>query len=179
MQSESFDIDGPLLLSLDRFDDGRGSFCEWFSTKYASHGIPTIFAQDNLSCSKARVLRGIHFQQGQGKLVSVIQGEIFDIAVDLRPDSPSFGKYTSVRLSSNTPQLFWIPPGFGHGFCVLGEEEAKVLYKVTTLYDPALESGIAWNDPEINVDWPVKEPIVSDRDADLPKLSGSGLILPP
>jgi dTDP-4-dehydrorhamnose 3,5-epimerase len=125
--------------------------------------------QDNHSRSIPRVLRGIHFQKNpdQGKLVGALSGKIWDVAIDLRKTSPTFGKSFSLELSDQNGLLLWIPGGFGHGFCVLGEEPADVLYKVDHVYNPKTEGGIMWSDSDLNVKWPVENPIISEKDLKL------------
>lgn len=148
--------------------DDRGFFLETHhQEKYAQGGIPDFFIQDNHSFSKRGVLRGLHAQveHPQGKLVQAIQGEIFDVAVDIRPDSPTFRKWVGRTLSGDNHWQLWVPPGFAHGFCVLSET-AHVLYKCTGLYNKAAEIGILWNDPAIGIDWPVQEPLLSPKDRD-------------
>jgi len=124
----------------------------------------TVFVQDNHSRSFPNVLRGLHYQPGQGKLVSVIRGRIWDVAVDIRPDSETLGQHYSVELSDENGRMLWIPSGFAHGFCVLGDQPADVLYKVTSVYNPVGEGGIAYDDPELGIKWPIENPIISARD---------------
>ncbi len=171
------ELPGTLLLQPRIFRDERGSFSEiWHETRYAGADIPKHFVQDNISNSTRGVLRGLHFQHpyGQGKLVTVLEGEIFDVAVDLRQGSPSFARWSGVRLSAAQRNQFWIPPGFAHGFCVLAES-ALVLYKCTETYRPDCEISLRWDDPAIGIDWPIKEAIVSKKDregfllADIPR----------
>lgn len=151
------------------FDDERGYFLETYkSSSFIENGIDVKFPQDNLSFSKKGVVRGIHFQRSpyeQGKLVSVIHGRIFDVAVDLRHKSNSFGKYVSVNLSSRNHKALWIPPGFGHGFMAL--EDSYVMYKTTNEYRMQYDSGIVWNDPVIGIDWPKMSIIISEKDRKL------------
>jgi dTDP-4-dehydrorhamnose 3,5-epimerase len=138
----------------------------WQRDRYRDAGIPTVFAQDNISSSLRGVLRGLHFQNPhpQGKLVTVIQGEIFDVAVDIRVGSPRAGQWTGVALSSDKMNQLWIPAGFAHGFCVVSEQ-AIVSYKCTETYSPNDELSLLWNDPEIGIEWPkMKEYFVSDKD---------------
>jgi dTDP-4-dehydrorhamnose 3,5-epimerase len=158
-----------LLIDPDVHRDSRGFFLETYHTaKYRAAGIHEPFVQDNHSRSTAGTLRGLHLQtrEPQGKLVRVIAGEIFDVAVDVRLGSPSFGRWVGVTLSAEAFRQCYIPPGFAHGFCVLSSV-AEVEYKCTALYDPASEIGIAWNDPELKIEWPVSQPHLSDRDARL------------
>ena len=155
-----------LRIEPDVFEDDRGYFLELYRTeKYREHGISTAFVQDNLSSSKKGVLRGLHYQldRPQGKLVYAVQGEIFDVAVDIRRGSPTFGKWISNILSSENNHQIFIPGGFAHGFCVLSES-AHVMYKCTDFFDPASERGIIWNDPILQIEWPVEQPILSDKD---------------
>jgi dTDP-4-dehydrorhamnose 3,5-epimerase len=163
-------IPGLKLISLNIFPDERGFFVERYqSDRFAALGIPALI-QDNHSRSKPGVIRGLHYQTdpSQGKLVGVIRGRIWDVAVDLRRDSPTFGKREAIELSDQNELLLWIPAGFAHGFCVLGDEEADVFYKVDSAYNPKGESGIRFDDPDLKIDWPVREPVVSARDRALP-----------
>ena len=155
------------------FGDERGFFYETYQkSRYKEEGIGADFVQDNCSKSTAGVLRGLHFQKlyPQGKLVSVTRGKVFDVAVDLRPTSNTFGQYESVILSAENKLQFYIPEGFAHGFCVLSEE-AEFHYKCTDYYDPTDESGLIWNDPTINIAWPLTDVILSDKDLGQPKFS--------
>ncbi|RLA85081.1 MAG: dTDP-4-dehydrorhamnose 3,5-epimerase [Deltaproteobacteria bacterium] len=156
------------------FSDERGFFMEVYKySEFSAFGITERFLQDNHSRSVKGVLRGLHYQnppRAQGKLVRVLQGEIFDVAVDIRRGSPTYGKWVGVRLSSENRFMLYIPPGFAHGFCVLSDY-AEVHYKVTDEYSPEHEAGIIWNDPEIGIDWPVESPILSERDSRWPRLS--------
>jgi dTDP-4-dehydrorhamnose 3,5-epimerase len=149
------------------FGDARGFFVEtWNQARYAEAGLPERFVQDNLSFSRRGVLRGLHFQNpnGQGKLVYVLQGEVFDVAVDVRLGSPTFGRSVSAVLSNENKRQFYIPPGFAHGFCVTSET-ALFAYKCTEFYEPKSEASILWNDPALGIDWPVTEPELSAKDA--------------
>lgn len=154
--------------------DPRGILLETYhAEKYRAAGIAAPFVQDNQSRSAARTLRGLHAQVGahpQGKLVRTLHGEIFDVAVDVRRGSPSFGRWVAVRLSSQDFRQLWVPPGFLHGFCVLGET-AEVAYKCTEPWDAAAEISVRWNDPEIGIDWPIQDPILSTKDAAAPRLA--------
>ena len=150
--------------------DDRGFFLEtWHERRYREAGIPGPFVQDNLSHSRRGALRGLHAQLDppQGKLVRAVRGEIFDVAVDLRVGSPRFGRWAAARLSGESHHQLWIPPGFAHGFCVLSDE-ADVEYKCTAPYAPGGEIAVAWNDPRIGIAWPVREPVLSARDAAAP-----------
>jgi len=166
------ELDGVLLVEPDVFGDHRGFFMEVYQRgRYREAGIPPDFVQDNISFSVARTLRGLHFQHphDQAKLVYVLRGEIFDVAVDIRIGSSTFGKWTGVRLSADNHHQLFIPAGFAHGFCVLSEN-ALFGYKCSDTYFPQAESGICWNDPDLGIDWPVKDPILSDRDQRYPQL---------
>ena len=158
--------------------DSRGYFFESFrSDRYGAAGITGPFVQDNQSFSRRGVLRGLHYQwpdNVQGKLVSVALGAVWDVAVDIRRGSPTFGKWVAAELSSDNHHQLWIPPGFAHGFAVLSEE-ALVTYKCTAFYSPHDEVSIRWNDPSLDVHWPLSQPLVSDKDARAPLLSA----LPP
>lgn len=166
-------LPGVLIVEPDRFPDGRGYFQEaWHQRRYAEAGIEGPFVQDNISFSGRGVLRGLHLQnpKAQGKLVSVLMGEVFDVAVDLRVGSPHFGRWAAVTLSAENAKQLWVPRGFGHGFCVLGDR-ALIAYKCTDFYDRASELTVRWNDPRIAIAWPIENPSVSDRDAAAPFLS--------
>ena len=164
------------LITPRQFFDDRGYFLESYKqTKFAENGIPESFVQDNISHSKRHVLRGLHFQSHphmQGKLVMALQGVIFDVAADIRPGSKTFGQWLSVTLSSENHQMLYIPAGFAHGFCVLSAH-ATVLYKCTREYTPDYEDGILWNDPVLGIQWPVREPVLSEKDRMLPPLKKS------
>jgi dTDP-4-dehydrorhamnose 3,5-epimerase len=160
------DIEGLLLIEPRVFSDARGFFLEsWNERRYRESGITAAFVQDNLSFSRRGTLRGLHFQNptAQAKLVSVLQGEVFDVAVDVRRSSPTFGRWHGVNLSAENKRQFFIPPGFAHGFAVLSET-ALFFYKCTEFYTPQHEATIAWNDPDIGVRWPVEDPVLSDKD---------------
>lgn len=160
-------LDGCIIISPSVFGDDRGLFQEVYNQRrYEDLGIGDAFVQDNYSRSTQGTLRGLHYQVDcvQGKLVQVLRGEVFDVCVDLRPGSPSFGKSASVILSESNHKQFYIPPGFAHGFYVLSES-ADFFYKCTELYAPEFERTLLWNDPALNIDWPlVGEPILSDKD---------------
>ncbi|MGD8304204.1 MAG: dTDP-4-dehydrorhamnose 3,5-epimerase [Desulfobacterales bacterium] len=154
------------------FKDDRGFFLETYhGRRFESAGLTTVFVQDNMSYSIQNVLRGLHFQvtRPQAKLVQVVSGEIFDVAVDIRRTSPTFGRWVSVHLSEQNNRQVYIPPGCAHGFCVLSES-ARVFYKCSDFYDPQDEGGILWSDPALAIDWPIPDPIVSEKDAALPVL---------
>lgn len=162
-----------LIIEPKVFGDERGFFYETYhNARYKAAGITVDFVQDNRSRSTQNVLRGLHFQKTkpQGKLVTVTQGRVFDIAVDLRPDSPTFGQHESVLLTGENKIQFYIPPGFAHGFCVLSET-ADFQYKCTDYYDPADESGLLWNDPALGIEWPLTEPLLSPKDSVQPTLA--------
>ena len=153
--------------------DARGSFAELYvAERYAEAGLHASFVQDNVSFSHRHVLRGLHFQHphGQGKLVAVLAGEVFDVAVDVRVGSPTFGKWAAYSLSAANLRQLWIPPGFAHGFVITGDS-AVVLYKVTAGYVPADEFTVRWDDPAIGIAWPVGTPTLSPRDAAAPLLA--------
>lgn len=160
-------LPGVLRLRPRIFSDDRGWFTEiWNEARYTELGILSHFVQDNQSRSNQHVLRGLHFQlqQPQGKLVRAVQGRIFDVAVDVRRSSPHFGQWVGMELSSESPEMLWIPPGFAHGFLVL-TETADVLYKTTDYYAPSAERTILWNDPALGIEWPLTQaPIVSAKD---------------
>ncbi|MCU8034068.1 MULTISPECIES: dTDP-4-dehydrorhamnose 3,5-epimerase [unclassified Shewanella] len=162
-----------LIIEPKVFGDDRGFFYETFQKeRYKAAGIIDDFVQDNRSRSTKGVLRGLHFQKTkpQGKLVTVTDGEVFDVAVDLRPNSETFGQYEAIILTGSNKLQFYVPPGFGHGFCVLSDT-ADFQYKCTDYYDPADESGLLWNDPQLNIQWPINAPLLSEKDAQLPTLT--------
>lgn len=174
MKTTLLDIEGPVFVDLPVHTDSRGFFTERFhAQRFTEAGLPSSFVQDNHSRSAPRVLRGLHFQHDppQGKLVGVTRGIIWDVVVDLRPKSPTFGRSSGFELSDCKAQVLWIPPGFAHGFCVLGEEAADVLYKVDAYYNEKGEGGIHWADPELAISWPVTNPIVSRKDQSLPSFA--------
>jgi dTDP-4-dehydrorhamnose 3,5-epimerase len=160
------DLPGVIVVEPDVHQDNRGYFLETFhAEKYVGAGIVGPFVQDNESRSALGTLRGLHLQgrRPQGKLVRVIDGEIWDVAVDVRRGSPTFGRWSAVTLSAENFKQCWVPPGFAHGFCVMSAV-ARVEYKCTDLYDPGGEIGILWNDPALGIAWPIENPILSDRD---------------
>jgi dTDP-4-dehydrorhamnose 3,5-epimerase len=170
MQVTSLALEGLLLIELPVYRDARGFFIERYQAqRFGEQGLPTSFVQDNHSRSLPGVLRGLHYQYRpvQGKLVGVTAGRIWDVAIDLRPDSPTFGRHLGLELSDEGGQQLWIPPGFAHGFCVLGDRPADVLYKVDALYNPSGEGGIHWADPDLAIPWPLRQPTVSARDDQL------------
>ena len=168
MEVIATDLPGVLRLRPRIFADDRGWFAEtWNQDAFRAAGLPAHFVQDNQSRSRKNVLRGLHFQlqHPQGKLVRAVAGRIFDVAVDIRKSSSHFGRWVSVELSAEVPEILWIPPGFAHGFLVLSDS-ADVLYKTTDFYHSAAERTIRWNDPSIGIEWPLTgEPIISAKDA--------------
>jgi dTDP-4-dehydrorhamnose 3,5-epimerase len=180
MKVRQTDLPGVLILQPEVYRDDRGFFVETFSTRCKDEsGLPADFGQDNHSRSKRGVLRGLHYQvhSPQGKLVHVARGKILDVAVDVRAGSPDFGRWVAAELDDDNLQSLWIPPGFAHGFCVLSDV-ADVIYKCTTLYDPQDDRGIAWNDPQIGIEWPLTNPIVSEKDSRHPHLLENRTELP-
>lgn len=174
MKVTELELAGLRLVELVLHGDKRGFFTERFNRqRYGEAGLPVDFYQDNHSRSAPGVLRGLHYQVDppQGKLVGVTRGRIWDVAVDLRNGSPTFGKSLGLELSDENGRMLWIPAGFAHGFCVLGDEPADLLYKVTTPYSPSSEGGIHWADPELAIRWPIQNPTVSARDEKLPSFA--------
>lgn len=176
MDIERFDIDGPVAVTPKRFGDTRGFFSETFNAeRLAEVGITGPFVQDNHSLSRSPgVLRGLHYQAppaAQAKLVRVVKGRIFDVAVDIRAGSPTYGRHVAVELSAENWRQLYVPAGFAHGFVTL-EPDTEVIYKVDAFYAPAQEAGIAWDDPEIGIDWPVapEQVLLSDKDKINPPL---------
>jgi len=166
-------LPGVVVIEPDVYGDERGFFLEtWSAKRYAEAGLPADFVQDNMSFSTRGILRGLHLQHphGQGKLVHVIQGEVFDVAVDVRVGSPTFGHWAGIVLSGDNRKQIYIPPGFAHGFCVTGES-ALFAYKCTELYRRETELGIIWNDPDIGIEWPLDAPLLSDKDKVFPTLA--------
>ena len=166
MQFQPLEIDGLILVNPRIFADERGSFFESYQQGlYRDHGISEVFVQDNVSVSKQGTIRALHYQSspGQAKLVSCLQGAIWDVAVDIRPASPTFGKWIAVELNDQTHRQLFIPVGFAHGFCVL-TPFAKVHYKVSAPYNAKTDCSIRWNDPDLNINWPSENPILSPRD---------------
>ncbi|HDQ44749.1 MAG TPA: dTDP-4-dehydrorhamnose 3,5-epimerase [bacterium] len=170
---QRLEIPDILLISTARFQDARGYFEETYkATEFRRLGIDGCFVQDNHSHSIHGVIRGLHYQKqpaAQGKLVRVLQGELFDVAVDIRKGSPTFGKWISVTLTGDDSEMLYIPPGFAHGFCVLSDT-VDFMYKCTAEYAFDLDRGIRWDDPEIGIAWPVPDPVLSEKDAKLPLL---------
>lgn len=167
MKAEATTLPGVLLITPDVFGDSRGCFFEtWNRQRYAAAGLDAQFVQDNVSLSRRGILRGLHFQnpQGQGKLVQALQGEVFDVAVDIRRGSPTFGRWYGCTLSDQNRLQLYVPAGFAHGFCVTSET-ALFAYKCTDFYNPQTEFSLRWDDPGIGIDWPVREPELSGKDA--------------
>ena len=163
---------GVLIIEPKVFGDARGFFKETFqSERYREAGIEYTFVQDNYSRSQKGVLRGLHFQitKPQGKLVSCTKGAVFDVAVDIDPNSTTYGQYVGVELTEENHKQLWVPPGYAHGFCVLSET-ADFQYKCTDYYDPSDEGGVIWNDPDVAIEWPIADPSLSNKDAILPTL---------
>ena len=174
MKISETDLPGCMLIEPRVFGDARGSFFEsWNQKAYADAGLHLDFVQGNVSRSIRGVLRGLHYQwpNAQGKLVSVLEGEVYDVAVDIRRGSPYFGRWTAVIPSADNHRQLWIPEGFAHGFATLSEN-AVFAYQCTALYDRAADAGIRWNDARIAIDWPIAEPLLSDKDATAPFLDG-------
>jgi len=165
------EIPDVMLIQTDVYKDNRGVFAEGFKTSaFKELGIDVDIAQIDLSFSTKNVLRGLHYQmnpKAQGKLVLVIEGEIYDVAVDIRKGSPTYGKWVSAKLTSEKLNILYVPVGFAHGFCILSES-AKVIYYCSGEYTPEYARAIQWNDPELNIDWPTKDPILSDKDKQNP-----------
>jgi dTDP-4-dehydrorhamnose 3,5-epimerase len=173
-------LDGVVLLEPEVYGDERGFLLESFNrAEWSELGVDVDFVQDNHSRSGANILRGLHFQTtpGQAKLVRCGRGRIWDVAVDLRRGSPNYGRWEGHELDDVAHRQLFVPVGFAHGFCVLSEV-ADVLYKVSSYYDPETESGIAWDDPEVAVDWPISDPQLSERDRNAPKLAEIAAELP-
>ncbi len=172
MQVENTDIDGLILISPRIFRDSRGYFFESYSQReFEKHGIAVSFVQDNHSASVGGTLRGMHFQsrRPQDKLLRVLRGEIFDVAIDLRPSSPTFGRWQGFHLSAENARQLFVPKGFAHGFYVLGDY-AEIAYKCSDFYFSELELSLAWNDPDIAIAWPLSaDPVLSARDAAAPQ----------
>lgn len=173
MEIQSTRLDGVIIIVPSVFKDPRGFFLETYQTnRYREIGINRDFVQDNLSYSIKNALHGLHYQypRGQAKLVSVIKGEVFDVAVDIRQGSPTFGQWEGVRLSADNHRQLFVPEGFAHGFCVLSDD-AIFSYKCSDYYAPGAEHGIVWNDPAIGIKWPVENPLLSEKDDRYPCLS--------
>ena len=167
------ELPGVVIVEPKAFGDRRGFFMESYSQqRYEEAGLPARFVQDNVSRSSRNVLRGLHLQhpRGQGKLVQVLEGAVFDVAVDVRTGSPTFGRWVGVELSVDNHRQLYIPPGFAHGFAVVSDN-ALFAYKCTDYYSPQTELGVRWNDPNLGIQWPVDAPTVSDKDGAYPRLS--------
>jgi dTDP-4-dehydrorhamnose 3,5-epimerase len=167
------ELDGVVLVEPEVFGDERGFLVETYSASgWRELGIEVEFVQDNHSRSSGGILRGLHFQTspGQAKLVRCVRGRIWDVAVDLRRQSPTYRRWEGYELDDALHRQLFVPVGFAHGFCVLSDE-ADVAYKLSSLYDPATEAGIAWDDPDVGVDWPLSDPRLSDRDRNAPRLA--------
>jgi dTDP-4-dehydrorhamnose 3,5-epimerase len=173
---KKLEIPDVILIEARAFPDDRGFFMESFKeSEFTNNGINTKFVQDNYSHSTKGALRGLHYQKdpkAQAKLVSVINGEIFDVAVDIRKNSPTYGKWVGEILSDKNHRLLYVPEGFAHGFLVLSEE-ADVTYKVNNEYSPENDRGILWNDPDVNVKWPIEKPLLSEKDGKQPLLKNA------
>ena len=171
---QELEIPGVYRIEASRFQDGRGFFQEVFKrSAFEAEGLPVDFVQENAARSRRGALRGLHFQappQAQGKLVTVTRGAVLDVGVDLRVGSPTFKEWVGVELSEDSPRLLYLPPGLAHGYLAL-TDEAHLMYRVTSEYAPALEKGIRWDDPEIGIAWPSHDPILSEKDRNLPLLA--------
>ena len=171
------DIPDLVLIAPRAFQDARGYFMETYKrSEFVDNGIDDQFVQDNFSHSVRGVLRGLHYQEpnAQGKLVQVIAGAVFDVAVDIRRGSDTFGRWVGEILSAENHRQLWVPPGFAHGFCVLSEE-VDFTYKVSAEYAPALDRGVRWDDPSIGINWPIEAPLLSEKDEALPLLEAADL----
>ena len=165
-------LPGAVVIEPSVFGDSRGFFFEsWNAERFGAHGLPTKFVQSNVSSSSKGVLRGLHYQwpRPQGKLVSVLEGEVFDVAVDIRRGSPTFGKWEGVVLSADNKRQFWIPEGYAHGFLGLSER-VVFTYLCTDVWVKEMDSGIRWDDPQFGIEWPLIAPLLSDKDANAPLL---------
>lgn len=182
MRLEVSQIKNLILYEPRVFEDERGWFMEAVNkAKLIELGMDPLldFIQVNHSLSKPKILRGMHFQKGdaaQDKLVRVIRGKVFDVAVDLRPDSPTYKSWAGVELSAENKNVFFVPKGFAHGFVVLGDEDVEFEYLVTTPYNKEADGGIIWNDPDIGIEWPVTDPIISEKDSQLPLFKDLGKV---
>jgi dTDP-4-dehydrorhamnose 3,5-epimerase len=173
-------LPGVVIVEPRVFEDRRGFFFEsYHAERYKTLGLPERFVQDNHSLSVPGTVRGLHYQlrQPQGKLIRVISGSVFDVAVDIRRGSPSFGRWVGVELSAANKRQLYVPPGFAHGFCV-PQEESELEYKCTDYYAPEDERGVAWNDPTIGIAWPVTSVLLSDKDKAFPRLASDRTDLP-
>ncbi|MDD5457123.1 MAG: dTDP-4-dehydrorhamnose 3,5-epimerase [Candidatus Margulisbacteria bacterium] len=176
MKFEPQEIKDVILITPDVHGDDRGFFLESYNRKiFRDNGIKDEFVQDNHSKSAKNVLRGLHYQlqpQAQAKLVRVTVGEVFDVVVDIRKSSPTFGKWLGVNLSAKNKQMLYVPEGFAHGFLVLSDD-TEFMYKCSNIYSPATERGIVWNDEKLGIAWPVQNPLLSEKDKKLPPLSAA------
>jgi dTDP-4-dehydrorhamnose 3,5-epimerase len=173
MKVSELELSGVLLIEPPVFRDERGYFREiWQEERYGAEGIPRRFVQDNVSCSSQGVIRGLHFQNphGQGKLISVLEGEVYDVVVDVRKGSSTFGRWVGRVLSADNGEQLYVPEGFAHGFAVLSNG-AVFSYKCTDYHVPDAERTILWNDPDLQIDWPVSDPVISAKDAQAPRLA--------
>jgi dTDP-4-dehydrorhamnose 3,5-epimerase len=178
LQVIATDIPEILVIEPRVFPDDRGYFLETYQAeKFRAAGIDEPFVQDNHSHSMRGALRGLHYQEpgAQGKLVRCSRGSMWDVAVDIRVGSPTFGKWVGLELSEENKKMLWVPAGFAHGFCSL-TDHCDVLYKCTTYYAPAYERGIAWNDPEIGIEWPISNPVLSRKDGAAPRLKDAAVL---
>lgn len=174
MLFKNLSIDGLVVIEPQVFEDERGFFMESYNKKtFAENGIVVDFVQDNHSFSTSKILRGMHFQRppfAQDKLVRVTSGKVYDVGVDLRKGSPTFGKWEGVELTAKNKKMFFVPKGFAHGFLVLSDT-ADFQYKVTNFYDKESEGGLVWDDEQVAIDWPIEDPILAERDKNLPTLT--------
>ena len=164
-------LEGLLVIEPKVFGDARGFFLEsWNRNRYREAGLDADFVQDNISLSRRGTLRGLHFQnpQPQGKLLQVLMGEVFDVAVDIRRSSPTFGKWYGLVLSADNKRQFYVPPGFAHGFATL-EDDTIFFYKCTNIYNKTSEGSIRWNDPDLGINWEIDEPVISEKDKVSPR----------
>jgi dTDP-4-dehydrorhamnose 3,5-epimerase len=178
LQVRELGLPGLLLIEPPIFRDNRGYFYELYTEhSYAPHGVARSFVQDNISVSRRNTIRGLHFQEPtpQGKLVAVLRGVIWDVAVDVRCGSPSFGRHSAIELDDRKHRQLWIPRGFAHGFAVLSDE-AEVLYKCDSFYEPTHERSLHWADPALAIDWPIEDPILSERDRAAPLLRDASVL---
>ena len=174
MKVSALELPGLQLIELKMYPDNRGFFTEHFNAKnFEEHGLPSKFVQANHSRSAPGVIRGLHYQvnPAQGKLVGAIRGAIFDVTVDIRPGSPTYGKHIGIELSDKNGRLLWVPAGFAHGFCAIGTEATDVIYHVDSFYCPETEGGIHWADPELAIKWPITNPVIASRDDRLPSFN--------
>lgn len=173
------ELDGVVLIEPEVHRDERGLMVESFrADDFRQLGIDVEFVQENHSRSGPGVLRGIHLQAGQAKLVRCPRGRIWDVAVDLRPNSPTYRRWEGHELDDERHRQLFVPAGFGHGFCVLGDGSADVIYRLSAYYDPEKETGVAWDDPELAIDWPISDPVLSERDRLAPRLAEVADTLP-